>query len=182
METPAYCGLVCETCPIYQATRIRDRVERDRLRAKIAQQLRLLYGLPYGPADVTDCEGCRTENGRLFSGRRDCRIRACARTRGVSTCADCRDYPCTTLFGHFSADPTARTRLDHLRAAASRPAPIILAPQPPDPPPPPPAPAPTTAAPQPPDPPRSHNHTPPPSHHCVLSVAFVSSGRTIMKG
>jgi hypothetical protein len=34
--TMAYCGLVCQTCPIYVATRRENREEQARMRAEIA--------------------------------------------------------------------------------------------------------------------------------------------------
>jgi len=35
-ETLAYCGLICQTCPIYIASRIVDETERLREQTKIA--------------------------------------------------------------------------------------------------------------------------------------------------
>jgi len=42
-------------------------------------------------------DGCRTEGERLFSGCRQCPIRACARQRKVESCAFCGEYGCERL-------------------------------------------------------------------------------------
>ena len=55
-ELIAYCGLVCDTCPIYLATRQEDREEQARMRAEIARFCNEKYGTGYAPADINDCE------------------------------------------------------------------------------------------------------------------------------
>ena len=49
---PAYCGLVCETCPIYLATREPDAIARNRMRAGIARICREHYGWELTAAEV----------------------------------------------------------------------------------------------------------------------------------
>ncbi|UCD50026.1 MAG: DUF3795 domain-containing protein [Phycisphaerales bacterium] len=112
----AYCGLECETCPIYLATREKNKEEQARMRAEIAQVCRQDYGMDYGPDDITDCDGCRTEGERLFSGCKDCAIRNCAKARTLASCAHCSDYACEKLEAFFAKEPDARTRLDQTRA------------------------------------------------------------------
>jgi hypothetical protein len=112
----AYCGLPCDTCPIHLATLEPDDLRREALRADIARSCREEYGLRLEPADITDCDGCRSGE-RLFSGCADCRIRPCAAGRGLESCASCDDYPCDALEEHFARDPAARARLELLRPA-----------------------------------------------------------------
>jgi len=111
----AYCGLVCQTCPIYLATRNDDKEAQAGARAEIARLCNEHYGTTYRPEDITDCEGCRTESGRLFAPCRDCLIRRCARGKGVQTCADCGEYACERLEAFFATEPAAKTRLDQRR-------------------------------------------------------------------
>jgi hypothetical protein len=113
----AYCGLACQTCPIYLATRQENKEEQARMRAAIAQLCKEQYGMNYEPEDITDCDGCPTEGGRLFSGCKDCAIRKCAGEKGLENCAYCREYPCDSLTTFFAADPTAKTRLDEIRSS-----------------------------------------------------------------
>ncbi|HUW18352.1 MAG TPA: DUF3795 domain-containing protein [Sedimentisphaerales bacterium] len=114
-----YCGLTCHTCPIYVATREEDDEKRRRMRAEIAEQIMKLYGQECKPEDVTDCDGCRTESERLYSGCKKCLIRECAGNKGIENCAHCSEYPCKTLEKHFADYPEdgklARERLDQIR-------------------------------------------------------------------
>ena len=117
-EMIAYCGLVCQTCPIYLATREKDEEAQERMRAEIAQLCREQYGMAYEPEDITDCDGCWTDEGRLFSACKDCGIRNCARQRGLESCAYCDEYACERLEAFFASEPSARTRLDEIREAS----------------------------------------------------------------
>ena len=112
----SYCGLVCDTCPINEATREADKSARLRKRSEIARKCREHYGLNYQPEQITDCDGCRTAGGRLFAGCLDCGIRNCAVGKNIENCAVCSEYPCGTLEAFFAKDPSARKRLDVLRS------------------------------------------------------------------
>jgi hypothetical protein len=118
-EIIGYCGLACHTCAIYLATRERDDEKRAKMRVEIAEQIRKLYGQECKPEDVTDCDGCRTESGRLYSGCKKCLIRKCAGNKGIENCAHCTKYPCKTLEKHFADYPEdgklVRERLDQIR-------------------------------------------------------------------
>ncbi len=114
-EITAYCGLICRTCPIYLATIEKNKKEQARMRAEIAKQCKELYGLNYSVEDITDCDGCRTDSGRLFSGSRNCPIRKCARQKGMENCAYCAEYACGELEAFFAKDPSAKKRLDEIR-------------------------------------------------------------------
>ncbi len=114
-ELLAYCGLVCSTCPIYEATRIVDRKEQLTKRAEISRLCKEQYGLQYEPADITDCDGCTATTGRIFSGCVQCAIRACAQQKGVLNCAFCSQYACQQLVNFFASDPAAKTRLDEIK-------------------------------------------------------------------
>ncbi len=111
----AYCGLVCGTCPIYLATREENAEEKTRMRAHIAHVCKEKYGMTYELEDISDCDGCRTEGGRLFTGSQSCAIRKCARQKGLTNCAYCADYVCGKLEAFFANDPEAKMRLDEAR-------------------------------------------------------------------
>lgn len=113
--TLAYCGLVCDTCPIHLATLELDEDARRTMRAGIARAMTEIYGMPTAPEEVTDCDGCKA-GGRLLAGCVKCPIRPCAIERGLDTCAPCPDYACDQLAEHFAHDPDSRTRLDRLRS------------------------------------------------------------------
>jgi hypothetical protein len=115
-ELVAYCGLSCQSCPIFLATREGDRKKQQRMRAAISRLARKHYGLALGPEDIGDCDGCRTEHGMLFSGCITCAIRNCARQRNVESCAHCPDYACEKLQKFFLTDPNAKTRLEVIKS------------------------------------------------------------------
>ncbi len=113
----AYCGLLCDSCPIHLATLQKDKFLRQTMRASIAEQCSRQYGLNLQPEDITDCDGCRANTGRLFSGCLTCEIRKCAIRKNIESCAYCTDYPCKKLKKHFLLEPGAQKRLEELRQA-----------------------------------------------------------------
>jgi hypothetical protein len=116
-EMVAYCGLTCQNCPIYLATRQENKEEQLRTRTEIVRLCKEHYGMQYELTDITDCDGCRTEGGRLFSACKTCVMRNCARKKGLENCAYCPEYACKELRSFFEKDPGAKTRLDEIRTA-----------------------------------------------------------------
>lgn len=118
METMiAYCGLACDSCPIHLATLEEDISRQLIMRESIAEQCSKNYGMNLQPVDITDCDGCAANTGRLFSGCLNCEIRKCASQKNVESCAYCSDYACERLEKQFSYDSSAQTRLEEIRRA-----------------------------------------------------------------
>lgn len=115
-EMIAYCGLVCNTCPIYLVTREPDVKKKSDVRAEIARKINELYKQKMRAADVADCDGCLTENGRLFSSCKNCQIRKCARGKSVENCAHCDEYACEKLKAVFTTEQDAKAKLDAIRS------------------------------------------------------------------
>ena len=115
-EIIAYCGLTCHNCQIYLATREKDQEKRKKMRVEIARMIKKQYGTEYKPDDISDCDGCKTEGGRLFSGSKDCHIRKCAGEKGIENCAHCSEYPCGELEKVFAKEPEIKKRLEELRS------------------------------------------------------------------
>jgi hypothetical protein len=116
----AYCGLNCVKCPIYLATRETNAEKQKQKREEIARQIEEKYGMQCRVEDVTDCDGCPAQGGRLFSGCQKCRIRKCAREKGIENCAHCSEYACEKLeaffnFGGKLVEGDAKKRLDGIR-------------------------------------------------------------------
>jgi hypothetical protein len=110
-----YCGLVCDTCPIHLATLETDISKKVKMRISIAEELSKIYGTIPEPKIITDCDGCKTNNGRLFTGCIDCKIRKCAIQKNITNCAYCGDYPCDNLKKHFTFDPASKERLEKIQ-------------------------------------------------------------------
>ncbi len=111
----AYCGLECDSCPVHLATLEKDESLKQNMRVSIAEQCFEEYGMKLKPGDITDCDGCQADNGRVFSGCLNCEIRKCAMMKKIDSCAYCDDYPCEILSNNFSHDPDARKRLESIR-------------------------------------------------------------------
>jgi hypothetical protein len=111
----AYCGLACDTCPIYLATLEKDITKQAEMRVEIAEQLARIYGTTPKPEIITDCDRCKVNNGRLFTGCSNCEIRKCAILKNMINCAYCSDYACDKLKRHFAIDPGAKERLEEIR-------------------------------------------------------------------
>ena len=111
----AYCGLACDSCPIHLATLEKNISHQAEMRVLIAEELSKIYGTTPKPEIITDCDGCRVYNGRLFTGCADCEIRKCAILKNVINCAYCSDYACEKLKKHFAIDPGAQDRLEEIR-------------------------------------------------------------------
>ena len=111
----AYCGLLCDNCPIYLATIEKDKKVQESMRKSIADMCFENYGLKLAPAEISDCDGCRAGTGRLFTGCGNCDIRECILGKGIESCALCHDFACERLDRVFSEDPNARRHLNNIR-------------------------------------------------------------------
>ncbi|NCB08939.1 MAG: DUF3795 domain-containing protein [Bacteroidia bacterium] len=114
-QVPAYCGLVCETCLVYLATREPDETRQTEMKKSIAEQCASHYQIFLKPEEITGCDGCRTHSGRLFPGCDRCKIRACAIRSGFENCAFCPGFTCTLLENHFIMDRDSKIRLEKIR-------------------------------------------------------------------
>ncbi len=85
------------------------------MRVQIAEELSRIYRTTPKPEIVTDCDGCKVDGGRLFTGCIDCEIRKCASLKNMINCAYCSDYACDKLNKHFAIDTAARDRLEEIR-------------------------------------------------------------------
>ncbi len=112
----SFCGLVCLACPIYWATWEEDEEKKKRMKEEIARQCNEQFETEFGIEDISDCDGCKTKEGRLFSDSNKCEIRRCALLKGLENCAHCQEYPCERLEQIFATDPSAKSRLDVIKS------------------------------------------------------------------
>ena len=116
METSiAYCGLNCGTCPIHLATLELDKSHQQSMRESIAELCSKQYGFSLQPEEITDCDGCKADTGRLFLSCNTCGIRTCADQKDIEFCAYCTEYACLKLQELFLLDPDAKLRLEEIR-------------------------------------------------------------------
>lgn len=105
-----YCGIACNECPAYIALKTND----DALRAKTAAAWSKSYETQFQPEEI-NCAGCTEVGGHILYCEDICVIRKCALKKKVSSCADCRDYPCPPLDGFLKNVPRAKENLEKRR-------------------------------------------------------------------
>jgi hypothetical protein len=110
-EMIAFCGLNCKRCEAFLATRDND----DQKRAKVAQLWSKEFKRDINPEDI-NCEGCLAEGENLFNYTQVCEIRKCGKEKGVVNCAHCHDFACEKLGQIFKMAPSAKKRLERIRA------------------------------------------------------------------
>ena len=66
----AYCGLDCRNCPIHLATLEQDKTRQQEMRISIARICKEKYGMDLRAEDIADCDGCRSNTGRIFPDRK----------------------------------------------------------------------------------------------------------------
>ena len=109
-EMVSVCGLVCTSCPAFEATRDND----DAKRKATAELWSKAFGSAIKPEDV-NCLGCLTTKGNVFSYCQVCGIRKCGVGKGVKNCAHCADYACDKLLKFFAMAPQAKQKLEEIR-------------------------------------------------------------------
>jgi len=102
----AYCGLYCAACEILLASRRSG--ETGILPAW--KDLPAAYHVFPDEAEIR-CEGCRSDD--VFIGCRGCKLRSCAREKGVDYCFECPEYPCAITEELKKSVDQAKTQLPH---------------------------------------------------------------------
>ena len=109
-EIVAYCGLVCNECPAYEATQRND----NEARAKVAEEWSKQFHHNFKAEDI-DCSGCLAVGELQFSYCSMCDIRKCGSDRKVVNCAYCVEYPCDKLNDFRTKVAEAKTKLEAIR-------------------------------------------------------------------
>ena len=104
----AICGLDCEKCDAYIATKNNDQA----LREKTAQLWSELNHAPILPEQI-NCEGCRMNGAKTVFCSLMCAIRKCAVAKGFETCGDCPEKDsCQKVSIIWKHDPQATENLN----------------------------------------------------------------------
>lgn len=109
-ELIACCGLDCEKCDAYIATKNND----DELRRKTAELWSELNNAPITP-EMINCEGCRTEGQKTPFCESMCEIRKCAMEKCIETCGQCGSKDgCQSLNSFLANSPEAAENLSNV--------------------------------------------------------------------
>lgn len=103
---PAYCGFNCAECPVFIATVSGDASAMDSLRKKFSTPEHVLSD------EELSCHGCKSKipSGHAFCS--SCEFRTCAMPRGIDSCGQCTEYPCSSIEKRFPSGCVSRKILD----------------------------------------------------------------------
>ena len=103
----AICGLDCEKCDSYIATKNNDQALREKT-AKYWSELNHVTILP----EHINCEGCRMDGVKTAFCSNLCEIRKCALAKGYATCGDCSEKDaCPKVGAIWQHKPEAKENL-----------------------------------------------------------------------
>jgi len=103
----AICGLDCEKCDAYIATKNDDQALREKT-AKLWSNLNNALILP----EHINCNGCRMNGRKTVFCDRLCQIRQCALSKGFETCGDCPGKEtCSKVSAIWQHNPQAKDNL-----------------------------------------------------------------------
>ena len=103
-----YCGLDCEKCDAYIATKNDDQA----LRVKTAKLWSQLNGVEITP-EMINCDGCRVDGRKTFYCENLCQIKKCAQSKQMETCGSCAQIKnCPTLEIIVKNNPDALKNLE----------------------------------------------------------------------
>ena len=110
----AFCGLDCEKCDAYIAT----KTDNQALREKTAKLWAELNNAPILPEHI-NCEGCRMGGAKTRFCSTLCEIRKCVKSKGFETCGNCPDKDtCPKIAPIWQSSPQARKNLEEAKADA----------------------------------------------------------------
>ena len=106
----AICGLDCEKCDAYIATKNDDQA----LREKTAKLWSELNNAPILPEHI-NCDGCRMNGRKTVFCDRLCPVRQCALSKGFETCGECPEKDtCPKVGAIWQNNPNAKNNLESI--------------------------------------------------------------------
>jgi len=109
MLSVSYCGLNCEECEAFVATKNND----GELKKKVAKKWSHLYGIEVAPEDIS-CAGCKSSGKKGKYCESMCKIRKCCQQKEIETCAQCEVFACKDLQEIFDYSLDAKKNLECL--------------------------------------------------------------------
>lgn len=109
MNYIAYCGLLCNECPVYLATIKNDQEAKEKLAKDYSNEK-----CQFESIDM-NCFGCfskETKNSKICG---NCTIRNCAEDKDIKNCGHCDDYPCTDIATNVCEGSDNRKRLNAIK-------------------------------------------------------------------
>lgn len=107
-EEIAYCGLQCHLCPLFIATMNNDITMKKTLAKEYSSDTNVFT------LEDMSCMGCHNPSSATTKMCGDCKIRACASSHDLVTCAECNQFPCSIIDQYAPAGSDHRSMLDRL--------------------------------------------------------------------
>ncbi len=105
----AYCGINCEECKTFIATKKND----DNLRKQVAEEWSKMYNADIKPEHI-NCTGCKGDGIKFSHCENGCEIRKCAMPKKIKNCTQCSEYVCSKLKEMFKIAPELEGNLKKL--------------------------------------------------------------------
>lgn len=114
----AKCGLLCDECPLFLATKANDAEAMAKLAVECSTpQCR------FEPEDMR-CEGCFSPGAEHSKMCGDCDMKHCAHG-ALPSCACCEEYPCAAVEERLPIESEYRQRLETMHAKQQK-APVFV--------------------------------------------------------
>ena len=111
MEILSCCGMYCDECPVYNATKKDDENMRRFLAHEYSTEERKFY-----PKDIV-CHGCHTVSADHNKFGKGCDVRKCCKEKRVRLCAECEKFPCDRVNEYIPEGCEHRNRLEEMHKA-----------------------------------------------------------------
>ena len=102
----AYCGINCDECDAYKATRNND----NELRKKVAAEWTKMFNFNFVP-EMINCSACKGDGVKIGHWS-ECEMRKCASGKNLVNCGACSDFKtCKTINDFIAQVPNAAENL-----------------------------------------------------------------------
>jgi len=109
----AYCGIICNECPVFRATKNNDYNEKEKLANEYSSDKYKVN------IDDINCTGCHKESEVVFKFCKECEIRLCGIDNELENCGQCNSYPCSKLDKPFENSTKNKEVLDKIKEEAT---------------------------------------------------------------
>ncbi len=86
-----FCGINCEECSIYRANVFGEELSPETIK-RWQEDFKKYLGIESVKPEQLNCRGCRNKGEDVFYAFKQCPIRKCCITRGLSSCGLCPDF------------------------------------------------------------------------------------------
>ena len=105
----AYCGIICNECPAFVATKENNNDKRKKTAEEWSKEFNTTM-----TAEEINCTGCNVPGPKFTHCKETCEIRKCGLEKEIQNCAYCDQYACEKLKGFFKMVPGCEETLNKI--------------------------------------------------------------------